>query len=174
VNVGDYGKNVPAVRGDTLTDLPSPYAVERPEAKSTGSGRQGNDPKDNRIAQNLDGISYQEDPFTGLIKVIIGGIVVGIGVSLEAAKDIAQHIMRSQRGRQGRKKDSGLEQEIRRLREQGGLTEEQALEELRRRAKSDPELKRKLNTHEKSLNERRNRASGNKKKPKQKKNENDK
>jgi hypothetical protein len=74
VNVGDYGKNVPAVRGDTLTDLPSPYAVERPEAKSTGSGRQGNDPKDNRIAQNLDGISYQEDPLPDLLRSLSAGL----------------------------------------------------------------------------------------------------
>jgi hypothetical protein len=174
VNVGDYGRNVPAVRGDTLTDLPSPYAVERPEAKSTGSGRQGNDPKDKRIAQNLDGISYQEDPITGLIMIIIGGIVVGIGASLEAAKDIAQHIMRSQRGRQGDAGDTGIRNEAQDLVDQGKAKDiKDALAQLMREAnranngKPDNKRKQRIKAEQKEQEARRSRES--KDKPKQKK-----
>jgi hypothetical protein len=107
----DYAKDYPALQGDTFAALIAAHTKETtaddlgtPEKKTpdTGLWKMPEDlkakDKDTRIAQGFPGEgTFQEDPITKLIKIIIGGIVVGTAATMDAAHDLYRDVMRSEK-----------------------------------------------------------------------------
>jgi hypothetical protein len=111
----DYAKDYPALQGDTFAALIAAHTKETtaddlgtPEKKTpdTGLWKMPEDlkakDKDTRIAQGFPGEgTFQEDPITKLIKIIIGGIVVGTAATMDAAHDLYRDVMKSKTSREG-------------------------------------------------------------------------
>jgi Bacterial toxin 34 len=121
----------------------------------------------------------QWDPVSEFFKVIVGGAIIGAEKTLDAANDLYQQVMKSQRGRQGDVGDTGIRGEtqelIRKAKAEGkDLTTKEALDQLMREAKlpngkPDSKRKQRIKAEQKEQEARQSRESKDKPKPKKKK-----
>jgi hypothetical protein len=167
----DYGKGVPGLQNTNSYELP----LTTPSREEGDGGT-----RDTRMAQSFAGENgVQWDPVSELFKVIFAGVVVGVKSTLDAASDLYQQVMKSQRGRQGDAGDTGIREETQGLIEQAkaegkDLTTKEALGQLMREAKlpngkPDNKRKQRIKAEQKEQEARQSRESKDKPKPKKKK-----
>jgi hypothetical protein len=132
-----YGENVPGLRVFSAYELAtSGSSREDGEARAGASKDAPKDvggKKDTRIAQGFAGESgVQWDPVSELFKVIVGGAIIGVKSTLDAASDLYQQVMKSTHDHGGGKNSQHGKGENQPSREKQLEEYERKLEELKR------------------------------------------